>query len=70
MPFGVMWKTLTALPRMRSHRQQKTTASIPQGRIPFSSTSRSFRWKNQQMKKCIRPTKAIRNPPTKQRKAG
>src|SRR6266851_7152190 len=68
MPLGVSWRTRTALPRMRSQRQQNTTASIPPGRTPFSSTSRSFWWSSQQKMKCIKRGNFSEKPPTNHRK--
>jgi len=61
-------RTRTARPRIRSQRQQKTTASMPHGRTPCSSTSRSRRCISQQMKKLIEPDEAITAATTKQRK--
>src|SRR5713101_1942948 len=45
---------------MRSQRQQKTTASIPHGRIPETSISRSRRCISRQMKKLMSVMKLAR----------
>src|SRR5581483_6477419 len=52
-------RTRTARPRIRSQRQQKTTASIWPGRTPGINTSRSRRWNSQQVMKLIESPEAI-----------
>src|SRR5579872_30123 len=56
---AVGWSTRTARPRIRSQRQQKTTASIWPGRMPGIKTSRSRRWNSQQVMKLIESPEAI-----------
>src|SRR5438270_11470979 len=56
---AVGWSKRTARPRIRSQRQQKTTASIWPGRMPGINTSRSRRWNSQHVMKLIESTEPI-----------